>query len=153
MVNADSLILIESKSMNIKWQKTEAIGRYAVSIHGYPRYTKDLDICIELSEENAGKMVQVMNDFGLESLGLTKEDFIKKNFITQIGYEPLRIDILNDMDGVQFSTAWENRRQVLYEGVSINFIGYKELLILKETAGRSQDMADIEKLKARNKTK
>jgi len=57
------------------------------------------------------------------------------------------------MDGVQFSTAWENRRQVLYEGVSINFIGYKELLILKETAGRSQDMADIEKLKARNKTK
>jgi len=98
-------------------------------------------------------MVQVINDFGLESLGLTKEDFIKENFITQIGYEPLRIDILNDMDGVQFSTAWENRRQVLYEGVSINFIGYKELLILKETAGRSQDMADIEKLKARNKTK
>jgi len=69
------------------------IGGYAVSIHGYPRYTKDLDICIELSEENAGKMVQVINDFGLESLGLTKEDFIKKNFITQIGYEPLRIDI------------------------------------------------------------
>lgn len=129
------------------------IGGYAVSIHGYPRYTKDIDICIELSEENALKMIDVIKDFGFGSLGLTKEDFLKKNFVTQLGYEPLRIDILNDIDGVSFSTAWENKKQIMYEGVFMNFIGYNELLILKKIAGRSQDRADIEKLQERNKSK
>lgn len=129
------------------------IGGYAVSIHGYPRYTKDLDVCIESSEENAEKMVQVINDFGLGSLKLTREDFLKKNFVTQLGYEPLRIDILNEMDGVSFSVAWQNKRAVVYEGVEINFIGYNELLVLKQLAGRSQDLTDIKKLEERNKNK
>lgn len=129
------------------------IGGYAVSIYGYPRYTKDLDVCIESSEENAEKMIQVINDFGLGSLKLTKEDFLKKNFVTQLGYEPLRIDILNEMDGVSFSLAWQNKRGVVYESVEINFIGYNELLILKQLAGRSQDLTDIKKLEERNKNK
>lgn len=129
------------------------IGGYAVSIHGYPRYTKDLDICIELSKENAIKVVQVLKDFGLGSLGLTEEDFTKEKFVTQLGYEPLRIDILNDMDGVPFSEAWKNKKEISYERVKINFIGYNELLILKKIAGRSQDIVDIEKLTSRNKNK
>lgn len=54
------------------------IGGYAVSIHGYPRYTKDLDIAIELSDENAVKTAMVIQEFGLASLGLTKDDFLKK---------------------------------------------------------------------------
>lgn len=129
------------------------VGGYAVSIHGYPRYTKDLDVCIESSEENAEKMVDVISDFGLGSLKLTKEDFLKKNFITQLGYEPLRIDILNEVDGVSFSAAWQNKREVVYEGLKINFIGYNELLVLKQLAGRSQDLTDIKKLEERNKNK
>jgi predicted nucleotidyltransferase len=127
------------------------IGGYAVSIHGYPRSTKDLDICIKISEVNAEKMVSVIKDFGLESLKLTKDDFLKRDFITQLGYEPLRIDILNDLDGVPFGQAWINKRMVDFEGTKINFIGYHELLKVKEKAGRPQDIADINKLKSRNK--
>jgi predicted nucleotidyltransferase len=127
------------------------IGGYAVSIHGYPRSTKDLDICIKISEVNAEKMVSVIKDFGLESLKLTKDDFLKRDFITQLGYEPLRIDILNDLDGVTFGQAWINKRIVDFEGTKINFIGYHELLKVKEKAGRPQDIADINKLKSRNK--
>lgn len=129
------------------------IGGFAVGVHGYPRYTKDIDIAIEISEENATKTALVMQDFGLGSLGLMKEDFLRKNFVTQLGHEPVRIDILNDVEGVSFSRAWENRKEVNYEGLVINFIGYEELLILKKLAGRSQDITDIEKLKARNKNK
>src|SRR6266498_2679995 len=81
------------------------IGGFAVSIHGYPRYTKDLDICIELSDENAEKMVKVIQDFGFASLQLTKEDFLRPDFITQLGHETVRIDILNDLDGVAFDIA------------------------------------------------
>ncbi len=62
------------------------IGGYAVSIHGYPRSTKDIDVCIELSELNAVKMVEVIRDFGFSSLKFGANDFFKKNFITQIGF-------------------------------------------------------------------
>jgi len=102
------------------------IGGYAVSIHGYPRSTKDLDIGIKISEDNAEKMVQVINDFGLASLKLTKNDFLKRDFITQLGHEPVRIDILNDIDGVPFEQAWKNKKIIEYEGKPINFIGYAD---------------------------
>ncbi len=69
------------------------IGGYAASVHGYPRSTKDFDVCIKISEENAQKMVEVIKDFGFESLKLNKNDFLKRDFITQLGNEPVRIDI------------------------------------------------------------
>jgi predicted nucleotidyltransferase len=127
------------------------IGGYAVAIHGYPRYTKDLDVSIEMSEENAERVVRVINDFGLSSLRLTKEDFLKENFVTQLGYDPIRIDILNDLEVVTFDEAWRNKKVVTMFDVSINFIGLEELLKIKAKAGRKQDIADIDKLKKRNK--
>lgn len=129
------------------------VGGYAVSIHGYPRSTKDMDICIELSDTNAEKMVKVIDEFGFGSLKLVKEDFLRKDYITQLGHEPVRIDILNDIGGVNFSEAWDNRKLVLIESVPVNFIGYNDLLIVKEKAGRPQDLADVSKLKKRNKLK
>ena len=98
-------------------------------------------------------MVQVIKDFGFASLKLTKGDFLKKDFITQLGHEPVRIDILNDLDGVPFEQAWMNKRVMDFEGSKINFIGYYKLLKVKEKAGRPQDLADISKLKSRNKKK
>ena len=127
------------------------IGGYAVSIHGYPRSTKDLDICIKISEDNAEKMLKVIDDFGFGSLELRKEDFLKNDFVTQLGHEPVRIDILNNLAGVDFDEAWANRKIVNYEGEPISFIGYTELLTTKTQAGRPQDLADISKLKKRNK--
>ena len=129
------------------------IGGYAVSIHGYPRSTKDIDVCIEMSDINASKMVQVIKDFGFDSLKLSKEDFLQKDFITQLGFPPLRIDILNDLHGVAFEEAWNNRKIVNFENVPVNFIGYSDLIKVKQKAGRPQDLADIHKLKLRNKNK
>lgn len=127
------------------------IGGYAVSIHGHPRSTKDIDVCIEMSEENALKMVKVINDFGFSSLKLSKEDFLKKDSITQLGFPPLRIDILNDLDGVPFEEAWQNKKSVSFENVPVNFIGYNDLIIVKQKAGRLQDIADVDRLTKRNK--
>lgn len=130
------------------------VGGFAVSIHGYPRSTKDLDVCIELSEDNALKMLDVIDEFGFSSLNLKKDDFLKKDFITQIGYPPLRIDILNDLDGVSFEEAWNFKKEVLIEKVPVFFIGYDQLLTVKKKSGRPQDLADIHHLeKKRNKNK
>ena len=141
------------KLCNLNEVKYLVIGGYAVSIHGYPRSTKDLDVLIQMSEENAEKMKKVIDDFGFASLKLTKEDFLKPDFVTQLGQEPIRIDILNDIDGLDYEEAWRNRRMVNYEGVQIPFIGYNELLQIKAIAGRPQDLADISKLEKRNKKK
>lgn len=130
------------------------IGGYAVSIHGHPRSTKDIDVCIEMSEMNASKMVQVINEFGFSSLKLNKEDFLKRDSITQLGYPPLRIDILNDLDGVPFEEAWQNKKIVSFENVPINFIGYNDLIMVKQQAGRPQDIADVDRLsKRKNRNK
>lgn len=94
-----------------------------------------------------------MDEFGLSSLRLTKEDFLKQCHVVQLGYEPLRIDILTDTEGVPFEDAWQAKKQIVYDDVVINVIGLEHLLILKAIAGRKQDLADIEKLKARNKQK
>ena len=127
------------------------IGGFAVSIHGYPRTTKDLDICINKNEVNASKLLQILEDFGFGSLNFKIEDFVKDNMITQLGYEPIRIDILNDLNGVDFDVAFQNKRVVQMNGVPTNFIGFHELIENKKKAGRDQDLLDVKKLKAQNK--
>ena len=129
------------------------IGGFAVSVHGYPRATKDLDLCINKTEANAKKILSILKDFGFGSLNFKMEDFLKEGVIVQLGYEPIRIDILNDLNGIDFNFAFENKRVVNMNGVPTNFIGYNELLIHKERAGRDQDLLDVKKLKERKKLK
>ncbi len=60
---------------------------------------------------------------------------------------------MNGLDGVSFKEARNNKKIVEIENVPVNFIGYNELLIVKEKAGRPHDIADIDKLKKRNTKK
>jgi hypothetical protein len=74
--------------------KFMVVGGYAVAAHGYPRYTKDLDVWIMVSAENSQRIVQALNEFGFQSLGLGTKDFLETNQVIQLGYPPHRIDIL-----------------------------------------------------------
>ena len=123
------------------------VGGYALSFHGKPRHTGDLDIWINISEDNAQKMIEVLKDFGMASLGMTKNDFLQKGGIAQIGYPPLRIDILNEIDGVNFEEAWANHLQVDVDGILIKYIGLDDLIKNKEISGRPRDISDIKELK------
>jgi hypothetical protein len=78
------------------------VGGYAVAIHGHPRYTKDIDIWIEISRENALKIMKSLEQFGFGSLGLKMEDFLVPNQVVQLGYPPNRIDLLTSVDGRNF---------------------------------------------------
>jgi predicted nucleotidyltransferase len=122
------------------------VGGYALAFHGKPRHTGDLDIWINLSTENADKMVDVLNEFGMKALGLQKEDFLQKGGITQIGYPPLRIDILNEIDGVNFTEASESKLVIDVDGMPINYIGLDDLIKNKQISGRKQDLSDINEL-------
>ena len=123
------------------------VGGYALAFHGKPRHTGDLDIWIDISEENATKMYAVIAGFGMASLGLQKEDFLESGVITQIGYPPLRIDILNEIDGVNFKQAYPNKLVIDVDGLPVNYISLDDLIQNKQASGRHQDISDIKSLK------
>lgn len=122
------------------------VGGYAVGLHGYPRYTKDLDIWVEASQENAERVIKAIEDFGFASLELTPQDFLEPGVFIQIGYPPVRIDLLTQPSGVVFAECYENREQIEVDGLTIPVIGLEDLRKNKKSAGRSQDLADLEKL-------
>ena len=122
------------------------IGGYAMAFHGKPRYTGDLDIWIDISESNAQKMLLVIEDFGFVSLNFDKEDFLRENLINQLGYPPLRIDILTSIDGINFRDAYPQKQVILIEDFTANYIGLNDLIQNKNASGRQQDLVDVNTL-------
>lgn len=126
--------------------KYMVVGAHALAFHGKPRHTGDLDIWIQPSSENANNMLLVLKEFGFSSLGLTIADFMKENYVTQLGYPPLRIDILNSISGVTFEEAIERSLVTQIDDLDIVYIGLAELIQNKTATGRKQDIADLESL-------
>lgn len=122
------------------------VGGYALAFHGKPRHTGDIDIWIDISDANAHSMVNVLNEFGMASLNMQKSDFLHRGIITQIGYPPLRIDILNEIDGVSFADAYLNKLVIDIDGLPVKYIGLNDLIKNKQTSARSQDITDVKEL-------
>jgi hypothetical protein len=123
------------------------VGVYSVAIHGHPRYTKDIDIWILTSEQNASALIKTLNDFGFGSFQLKVKDFETPGYVVQLGNAPARIDILlTSLTGVDFDECWKNRIPVEDEGLVYPVIALKDLRTNKTALGRHQDLADLEEL-------
>ena len=122
------------------------VGGYAVALHGYPRYTKGLDVWIELTPENAINIMKALERFGFGSLDLKQNDFLEADQIIQLGYPPNRIDILTSLKDLTFKDCFNSRLKIEIEGVQVNFIDIDNLKKNKRATGRLQDLADIENL-------
>jgi len=127
------------------------VGAFAVSYHGYPRYTADLDIFVRPTAENATRVLKALSDFGFHSLGITVEDLQTPDNVVQLGVVPNRADLLTGISGVTFEEAWPGRCQAELEGVPTQFIGRHELIRNKESTGRARDLGDAEELKKRTR--
>ncbi|NBC05194.1 MAG: hypothetical protein GVY20_16040 [Bacteroidetes bacterium] len=110
------------------------VGGYAYAIHAEPRYTKVLDIFYESSDENGSKLMSTLQQFGMKSIGLTVEDYTNEGRIIQVGIEPLRIDLINEIDGVEFKDAWVNRTESNYGNKLIHVISKKDLIANKKAS-------------------
>jgi len=132
--------------LNANNVKYLVVGGYAVALHGHPRYTKDLDVWIELSPDNAGRVLKALETFGFGSLDLKPDDFLEKDQIIQLGYPPNRIDILTTLKDLNFEDCYKSSVQVKIQGVRIDFIDIENLKKNKRATGRSQDLADVENL-------
>lgn len=129
------------------------IGSFAVAFYAKPRYTKDLDILVEPSMENGKRILKALSEFGFGALDITEKDFSKQGNIIQLGYEPVRIDIINALEGKNFSSVWGNRKPGEYGNEKVSFIGLEDLIKIKRTSKRKMDKLDLDILLKAKKEK
>ncbi|MBU1910417.1 MAG: hypothetical protein KJ726_10255 [Verrucomicrobia bacterium] len=135
-------------SLNAHEVEYLVIGGYAVAYHGFPRYTRDLDLWIGRAPENIAGLLKALEDFGFSSLGLTAVDFQNPDTVVQLGHPPHRIDLLCGVGGLDFAEAYARRENIVLDGIPVAFIHRQDLVTTKRAAGRHQDLADVENLTA-----
>jgi predicted nucleotidyltransferase len=120
------------------------VGAQALAYHARPRATKDLDIFVESSPENAKRILDALKDFFGAETGYAIDDLIELGTIIQLGVAPVRIDLLTQISGFSnFASAWRNRLEGRFGSVTAHFIGLDDLIAAKQAAGRLQDRADV----------
>jgi len=122
------------------------VGGYAFAIHARPRFTNDLDIWVLDDRDNVERVMGVLEDFGFGDLNISVDDLIKPENVIQLGYPPLRIDIMTTIDGVEFPQAWQRRDTNSYGNQKVNFICKQDLIRNKRASGRSIDLHDLKEL-------
>lgn len=122
------------------------IGGYALAFHGYPRFTQDIDFWVWADEENAKRITKVLDEFGFTSLDINEHDFLDEDSMIQLGFPPNRIDIINQIDGVNFLEAFSEKKVFEDGEMKINFIGLNQLIQNKKASGRLKDLADVQVL-------
>lgn len=63
-----------------------------------------------------------------------------------MGFPPIKIEIINYLEGVDFELAFANRKLVELDDLEISLINIDDLISNKRAVGRHQDLADVEKL-------
>lgn len=124
------------------------VGGYAVMAYAEPRYTKDLDVWVRPSPDNAPRVWAALADFGAPLQGVTVTDFATQGLVYQIGMAPVRIDILMSVDGLGFEEAWERRVRLDFGGVEGWLISRKDLVRNKLASARPEDLLDVKALEA-----
>jgi predicted nucleotidyltransferase len=130
--------------LNAAGVKYVVVGGFAVALHGVVRATKDIDILIEPTLDNATRALQALE--GLRwgvSRELDPSEVVTKP-ITIIGDDP-RVDLLTLAWSVRFADAAPKAHKVEIDGVEIPFADLDTLIRTKQT-DRFQDKADVENL-------
>ena len=118
------------------------IGGYAVAFHGYPRFTKDIDIFFLNTADNVEKLQTSLVKFGFPKSAVPTQLFKKRGNIIQFGVVPMRIDLLNKIPGITFEEAEQHTTRGFFGNVEVSFIGKTELVKNKKASGRPQDKVD-----------
>jgi hypothetical protein len=119
------------------------VGAHALAANGRPRATADLDIFIEASPKNVERLARALMEFGFGDLGREARRFLEPKRIAALGTPPLRIDIMNHIDGVSFARAWKGRLRARLGQEKVAFLGLAELRATKKASGRPKDIADL----------
>lgn len=140
-VNSDFSDLLKLfNSNNVRYL---VIGGYALIQYTEPRFTKDLDLWISTDTRNANAVYKALKEFGAPLSGLDPSDFSEDGYFYQMGVTPVRVDILMGIPGGEFEQAWQDRNEVDFDGLIVPFISKQDLIKVKRSSGRPQDLIDI----------
>jgi hypothetical protein len=128
------------------------IGGYAVVHYSRPRYTGDLDLWVDASEENAVRVVAALRDFGLTGPDVTTTMITERNHIIRMGFEPMKLALFTTIPGLEFSECHPRRVGVKIGSLMVPFIALDDLKTNKKACGRPKDMQDLEELPKRSET-
>jgi hypothetical protein len=126
------------------------VGGYAVSFHAQPRATKDIDLFIRADPDNAKAVYAALAAFGAPIKSISADDLANPLQFLRFGREPLAVDIMPGIDGVDFDMAWDRRVQGIIDiesGLTGFFISKEDLITSKLAAGRLRDLADVEEIR------
>ncbi len=135
---------------NARKVKYLIVGGYAVSLHAQPRATQDLDLLIRPEAENSKAVYAALGEYGAPLTGLTAADFAQRDKFFRMGRAPLMVDILPEIQGVEFDRAWERRVEAVVDsesGLIAAFMSREDLIASKLASGRPQDIADVAALR------
>ncbi len=122
------------------------VGGYAVAYHGFPRFTKDIDLFFRLTKDNAMRLRKALVAFGFREEDLPIEAFTEIGNVLTFGTVPTRVDLINQIDGVAYDEALPNVVRGKYGNVEVPFIGLADLLKNKKSTPRTKDKGDAEEL-------
>ena len=131
-------------SLNSNRVRYLLVGGWAVAIHGYPRLTKDMDFLIAVDDENIDRLRKALLDFKAPITDMVR--FKEIGSVFRMGRSPVQIDIINQASGIDFEECYPRRIFVKVEDIEISLISKEDLIVNKRSSGRSQDLADAEKL-------
>ena len=119
------------------------VGGYAVAFHARPRATKDLDLLLRATSENLERAAAALARFGAPANVVTATRSLQPSEIVYFGQPPLRIDLLQTLDGVVTDEVFARAVSGHWQDVPIRVISLDDLIANKKAAGRPQDLADV----------
>lgn len=122
------------------------MGVSPYSYHAEPRYTKDIDILVEATQENGTKVIAAIAEFWGMEPEVAASAFLRRDIILQLGLAPIRIDIITACAGIEFQAAWKNRIKAKYGDIHVYFISLEDLIKNKRAVGRDRDLLDAKYL-------
>lgn len=124
------------------------VGAHAVAFHARPRATKDLDVFIEPTSENAERVLDAIRQFLGADLGIKPRDLSTPGRIVQLGVAPTRIDLMSRLSGIpDFESVWQRRVDDVFGDIPTHYLSLEDLIQNKTSAGRDQDKADLRALR------
>jgi len=118
------------------------VGGIAVILYGHVRGTKDLDLWVYANSQNAPLLIKALAKFGAPMQDISASDFELEGTVFQIGTEPIRIDIITRIAGLNFEEAINNVKIMEIDGLQVPVISIEDLIKNKKASGRFQDLAD-----------
>jgi hypothetical protein len=119
------------------------VGAYALAAHARPRYTRELDLWVRPTPDNAARVLAALRRFGSPLYDLTQDDLARAGTVFQTGLPPQRIDVMTSISGVSFEEAWPARASFDVGGIRVHVIGKEHFEQNKRASGRPKDLADI----------